>query len=143
MKKIIFITVFVLLGTLVNSAMAAKPVQQQEITLSGGPIHSIYSCDVANHTDQSIDVFMNYCEALTNNTGTITCWDVSPNGSGEQAPILDAIAPGHYRAGEVKVITASSLTCEITYTGDPGDITGNVCGLTAALDTACFALQPR
>jgi hypothetical protein len=63
MKLLIVITAFVLLGTFANSAMAAKPVPIQEITLTAGPIDLIASCDVANHTDQAIEVYMNVCEA--------------------------------------------------------------------------------
>lgn len=144
MKKLILITVFVLLGTLINSAMAAKPVPLEEITLTAGQLDHFISCDVANHTDQAIEVFMNACIAPIDNSGPIVCWDISPTGSGDEAPIADSIAPGHFKRGELifRPEVPSSVSCEITYTGDPGDITGTMCGLTSTYFT-CLPLQPR
>lgn len=144
MKKLIFITVFVLLGTLANSAMAAKPVQPKEITLSAGLFDIITSCDVANNTDQAIGVFMNVCIAPIDNSVPMTCWDIGPSNVGTEAPVADSIAPGHFRRGEMifKPEIPSSLSCEITYTGDPGDITGTLCGFTNTY-YACLPLQPR
>ena len=145
MKKLILITIFVLLGTLVNSAMAAKPVREAPlVTLTAGPIDNWTTCKVANHTDQAIEVFMNICIAPTDNSGPIECWDIGPFGSGDPAPIATLLAPGHYEPSGIisKPAGLTSTTCEITYSGDPGDITGMMCG-TVATNFTCFQMQPR
>jgi hypothetical protein len=147
MKKLILITVFVLLGTLANTAMAAKPRPEptpETITLTAGLVDIITSCDVANHTDQAIEVFMNVCEAPLDNSAPIECWDIGPSLNGGPAPVADSIDPGHYRKGELlfKTDPPASLSCEITYTGFPGDITGTMCGFTNTY-YSCLPLQPR
>jgi len=147
-KKLIVITAFVLLGTLVNSAMAAK--RSPEVTLSAGPIYDLRTCDVANHTDQTIEVFMNICRALKDNSAPIECFDFSPGGNGDPAPVAGFIAPGHYQSAlAFKHDPTYSYSCELTYKGDPGDMTGMMCGLTQSNLVgdpqfyACFPLQPR
>lgn len=145
MKKLILITIFVLLGTLVNSAMAAKPVREAPlVTLTAGPVDTWTTCKVANHTDQTIEVFMNICVAAKDNTSPIECWDIGPSGTGDPAPYATLLAPGHYEPPEFALkYVGVTRTCELTYTGAPGDITGTFCGLTAANTTACFQMQPR
>ena len=83
MKKLIILTAIVLLGTLVNSAMAAKPAK--EITLTAGPLGGWDECVVANNTDQAIEVFMNVCLAPKDNSAPIECYDIFSGGSSKTA----------------------------------------------------------
>ena len=141
MKKLIVITAFVMLGTLANSAMAAKPLQ--EVMLTAGPIDEFRSCNIANHTGQDMDVFLNICFALKDNSLPAKCFDISPGTVFADAPVLGTIKPGHYEyAAEFKPEPLDSVTCELTYLGDPGDMTGVMCGVTAT-DTPCLPLQPH
>ena len=78
--------------TLVSSTLAAKPAK--EITLTAGPLEDIDKCIVANNTDQTIEVFMNICFALKDNSAPIECFDVF---SGDTAPIAGlSIEPENY-----------------------------------------------
>ena len=147
MKKLILITVFVLLGTLVNSVMAAKPVHKATlITLSAGPVDEVTTCKVANQTDQAIDVFMNICQAANDNSGPIDCRDIGPGfdqDSSFPAPASSVLLPGHYEPPEFAIaFVRVTRNCEITYLGYPGDITGTMCG-TVSGNFTCFQMQPR
>ena len=142
MKKLIVFTAFILLGILANSKMAAKPAS--DIKLSAGPMVNIETCRVANHTNQAINVFMEYCRAPVDNSAPAECFDFSPTGVGDPAPVVGILAPGHFQPSGLAIKTdlAFSLTCELTYPGKPGDITGMVCGTIDSVGTtACVPLQ--
>lgn len=142
MNKLIVITTSILLGVLANAAMAAKPAS--EIKLSAGPMENITTCRVAKHTDQAIEVFMEYCFGLRNNTAPAECFDVSPTGVSDPAPVLGTLAPGHFDISGTKADSTYSVTCELTYAGGPGDITGMLCGIiNAGGTTACVPLQAQ
>ena len=147
MNKLIVITASALLWALVNPAMAAKPVTVTvtEVKLTAGPMVQIQTCRVANHTDQAIAVFMELCFAPKDNSAQAQCFDVSPTGTGDPAPVVGLLAPGHYEPTTILKTdgVTTTHTCELTYTGAPGDITGMACGSITATNTntACVPLQ--
>jgi hypothetical protein len=146
MKKLILITVFVLLGTLVNSAMAAKPRPEptpETITLAAGPLSYPTNCGVVNNTDSSIVVRINWCAGAKDNTPPVYCYSKDDPDFG-LADVV--IGPGHYEADHTLWVIRGdySVTCELTYAGFPNDITGVYCGKDDnAGATVCLPLQAR
>ena len=141
MKKLIVLIAVILLGALANSTMAAKP--SSDIKLSAGPMVRIQTCRIANHTGQAIEVFFEFCLALKDNSAPAQCFDLSPTGVVDPAPVAGILASGHYvNTKTFKTSSATTTqTCELTYSGDPGDITGMACGIVIASGpTVCVPL---
>lgn len=134
MRKLTAIAVFILLGTFANTAMPAKPVKPETITLTAGPLSSAY-CNVANHTDTALVAEINYCFGPKDNSAPSQCFYLSP--------LSGVIEPGYYQPNTALAPDSSNLyTCEITYTGVPGDITGVLCGSTGTGTSATIACLP-
>lgn len=135
------LAILTLMGASMNSSMAAKPAPKTT-TLATGPMVTVDTCRVANHTDQAVDVFMELCIAPTDNSASADCIDISPTGVGNPAPVVGTLAPGHFEINlATRVLAGFTYTCELTHSGSAGDISGMACGLVTASTSTCMPLQ--
>ena len=129
-------------GTVQLSAAEDPPPTPEIITLTAGPLNFPINCGVANNTDTAIVVRMNWCFGLKDNSAPIECYDEDTG----NAPVDLTIEPGHYEADfQFKQLPEYSLTCELTYTGFPNEMTGVYCGKAVDINgvTICLPLQAR
>lgn len=119
MKKLIATTAIILLGTMANIAMAAKP--PINILLTAGPVLGDITCDVHNNTDKDIDVLVAFCVGKRDGTDSpVNCAGFS---------VVTLFADQNYGISSGATLDSRfSAMCEVTYLGRKGDITGVTCG---------------
>ena len=126
-KTVVIIQLFVVL-LWANSAIAAKP--PAEIVLIGGPTDGRLICDIHNRTDTDITLIIDFCIDISAD-GTVA------EGCQENTPVT-LVGHSSYRlpqSGGVET-RIGTATCEVTYIGKKGDITGQFCG-----SDGCVQLQ--